>query len=137
MLLRSGFIICIFFTGCASDEPSAFDNDLSSMTADYASIQAKLFTPTCAISGCHIGDNAPRGLKLDAGNAYASLFNVSSNANSSILRIAPGDPDNSYLINALEGEAAAVGRMPRNGAALPQSAIDKVREWISNGAPES
>ncbi len=134
MLLRTGFLICIFFTGCASDES---DNSLSSMTADYASIQAKLFTPTCAISGCHIGDSAPLGLKLDADNAYASLFNVSSSRNPSIPRIDPGDPDNRYLIDALEGNAAAVGRMPRNSSALPQSAIDIVRDWISNGAPES
>lgn len=98
----------------------------------FASIQELVFTPIC--TACHIGATAPHGLRLDAQNSYGLLVGIPSAQVPSLLRIAPGDPDSSYLIQKLEGTAAVGVRMPANGSPLPQSTIDVIRQWILDGA---
>jgi hypothetical protein len=93
-----------------------------------------LFTPTCATAGCHTGAGAPQGLRLDEANSYGLLVDVASTEVPSILRVAPGDPDNSYLIQKLEGTASVGDQMPLGGPPLPQASIDVIRQWISDGA---
>jgi hypothetical protein len=105
------------------------------LTAEFGSIQANVLTPTCATAGCHVGAAAPQGLKLDAASSYALLVGVPSNQVPALLRVNPGSPDNSYLIQKMEGTAAAGGRMPLNGPPfLDQATIDVIRLWITNGA---
>ena len=99
----------------------------------FSEIQASVFTPTCATSGCHSGANAPLGLRLDATSSFGLLVGVSSGQTPAVLRVAPGDPDNSYLIQKLEGTAAG-GRMPLNATPLTQAQINVVRQWITDGA---
>jgi hypothetical protein len=101
---------------------------------NFSEIQAELFTPTCAVSGCHTGPAAPQGLRLDEANSYGLLVDVASTEAPSILRVAPGDPDNSYLIQKLEGTASVGDRMPLGGPFLPQANIDVIRQWIIDGA---
>lgn len=100
----------------------------------FSEIQANVFTPTCAVSGCHTGASAPQGLQLDEANSYGLLVGVASSEVPSILRVTPGDPDNSYLIQKLEGTAAVGERMPRGREPLPQPTIDIIRQWITDGA---
>lgn len=61
------------------------------------------------------------------------LVGIASSQQAGIMRVAPNDPNNSYLIQKLEGTAATGGVMPP-GAALPQTTIDIVRQWITDGA---
>jgi hypothetical protein len=98
----------------------------------FQQVQDTVLTPNC--TGCHVGPNAPTGLRLDAGNSFALLVNVASQQVPTLLRVKPGDPDNSYLVQKLNGTAAVGGRMPLGRAALPQASIDLVRSWISAGA---
>jgi hypothetical protein len=72
-------------------------------------------------------------LRLDAANSYASLVGVPS-VETGILRIAPGDANNSYIIQKLEGTAGVGERMPAGLPALPQSDINIIRQWIDDGA---
>jgi len=103
------------------------------LTADFDSIQDNIFTPIC--SPCHSGASAPQGLMLDAGHSYNLLVGVPSNEVPSVDRVKPGDPDHSYIILKLQGSAGIVGsRMPLNQTPLPQSTIDVIRQWITNGA---
>jgi len=60
---------------------------------NFDSIQANVFEPLC--EHCHAGANAPRGLRLDAANSYALLVGVPSGQRPSVLRVAPGDANNS------------------------------------------
>lgn len=103
--------------------------------SDFQEIQATIFTPIC--TGCHTGANAPQGLRLDAANSYAMLVNVASAEVPSLLRVNPGNPNTSYLVQKIQGSAAVGGRMPLGGPALSQAQIDLVRRWISAGAPQS
>ena len=86
------------------------------LTADFASIQEHVFTPIC--TACHAGGGAPQGLRLDATNSYALLVGVPSTEVPSILRVKPGDPDHSYLVQKLEGHAAVGAQMPFGGPPL-------------------
>ncbi len=102
------------------------------LIATFGSIQAKVLTPTC--TACHAGASAPLGLRLDALNAFALLVGVASAEVPSLLRVDPGNPDASYLLQKLEGTAAVGARMPLGAPALPQATIDVIRQWISDGA---
>jgi hypothetical protein len=54
----------------------------------------------------------------------------------SIERVDPGNPDDSYIVLKLENAPGIVGvQMPFGGPYLPQSTIDVIRQWITNGAP--
>ena len=105
------------------------------LTADFASIQAHVFTPICTV--CHAGGGAPQGLRLDATNSYALLVGVPSTEVPSTLRVKPGDPNNSYLIQKLEGHAAVGAQMPFGGPPLPDATIAVIRQWITDGAMQT
>jgi len=101
--------------------------------SDFQEIQDTVFTPIC--TQCHIGAGAPQGLRLDAANSYAMLVNVASNEVGSLLRVNPGNPDQSYIVQKIQGNADVGGRMPLGQAKLPQDRIDLIRGWIAAGAP--
>ena len=105
------------------------------LNADFESIQTHLLTPICAV--CHAGRSAPQGLRLDAANSYALLVGVPSTEVPSILRVKPGDPGNSYIVQKLEGYAVIGAPMPSGGPRLPAEAIAAIREWISAGGLRS
>ncbi len=107
-----------------------------------ADIQAEIFDSPCAI--CHAGSSAPQGLRLDTeDNSYNQLVGADGNgvpANEvpELLRVDPGNPDDSYLVHKVEGEPDIVGgQMPLNMAPLSQDQITMIRDWITNGAPRT
>jgi hypothetical protein len=100
--------------------------------SQFQEIQDTIFTPIC--TQCHIGSGAPQGLRLDAANSYALLVNTASSEVPALMRVNPGNPNQSYLLQKIEGTAAVGGRMPLGQAPLPQDRIDLVRSWISGGA---
>jgi hypothetical protein len=104
-----------------------------------AQIQASVFSPMC--SGCHSGptsNSLPSGMNLtNAGDSFTALVNVPSLQVGSLDRVTPGDPDNSYLIQKLEGTAAGGSRMPQGGPFLDQATVDMIRQWITDGAPNN
>ncbi len=101
--------------------------------ATWRAIQDNVFTPICV--ACHVGAGPPAGLNLEEANSYAMLVGVDSSEQPSIERVAPFDPDNSYIIMKLEGAAGiSGGRMPLGGPFLDQATIDVIRQWITDGA---
>jgi Big-like domain-containing protein len=107
-----------------------------SVTADFESIQENVFTPIC--SKCHIGASAPEGLQLDAAHSYNLLVGVPSVEQPMLDRVKPNDPDNSYMVLKIEGAPGIDGgQMPLGETPLPQSTIDAIRQWITNGALNS
>ena len=99
-----------------------------------ASIQANIFSVNCATSGCHGGGTVQQGLRLDPGFSAANLINVASPRDANLIRVIPGNPDASFLIQKLEGTQTLGDRMPQFGPYLPQATIDEIRLWILNGA---
>jgi Ca2+-binding RTX toxin-like protein len=99
---------------------------------DYATEIQPIFNSRCI--SCHSGVSAPQGLRLDANNSYANLVGVASNEVPSLQRVEPGDPDNSYLVQKVEGTADVGGQMPLGGPPLSAATIAVIRQWISEGA---
>jgi len=114
-----------------SGRPLAEGSNLA-LAPTLASIQANVFDPSCVV--CHSGAAAPQGLRLDAASSFVNLVGVASTQDGAFLRVAPGSPDQSYLIRKLEGTASEGEQMPLGAPPIPQSTIDFVRQWISDGA---
>ena len=100
-----------------------------------ASIQVNVFSVSCAISGCHGGGTVQFGLSLDPGLSAGNLINVASPQDATLIRVIPGNPGGSFLIQKLEGTQTVGRRMPDFSPPLPQATIDVIRQWIQNGAP--
>lgn len=105
------------------------------LTPVFSDIQTNVFTPNCASSSCHAGANPAAQLSLDAVASYADLVGIESSQQAGTLRVEAGNADNSYLIQKMEGSAAIGNVMPPSGG-LPQSTIDVVRQWITDGATD-
>lgn len=105
----------------------------------FSQIQAQIFTPSCAKAGCHAASAASAGLVLEAGRAYGELVGRPSTQNGGLARVAPGDPERSYLILKLRGDPSITGqRMPQNGPPfLTPEQIDGIAAWIRAGAPNN
>jgi len=105
-------------------------------TATFTAVQQQIFNQSCAFSGCHGGSSPAEGMDLRSGAAYTNIVNVRSSQRSSLDRIEPSDPDDSYLYLKVIGDSSIDGvRMPRGGSPLSQDLIDLLRDWIERGAP--
>jgi len=106
--------------------------------ATLDALQASVFAPNCAVSGCHTGptgNTLPAGMDLSNADAsFANLVGISSLQQPARSRVAAGDPDDSYLVQKVEGTAASGSRMPLGGGVLDQALIDDIRDWIADGA---
>ena len=105
----------------------------SGIEPTLASIQAHVFTPVCAV--CH-SPAGPGPMPLDSeGASYDNLVGIESFCPPGV-RVAPGDPDASHLVEKIEGRAGICGdRMPPPPAAmLTVEQIDAIRQWIAEGA---
>ena len=128
---------CVAATGCGDEKrlPTAPGGPVSE-TATFTRVQAEVFTPTCALAGCHLGPAslAQEGMVL-SGDAYNSIVGVRSNQNPSIFRVTPGDPTNSYLWRKITPGQPIVGdRMPQTGSTT-DAQRRLVSDWIARGAP--
>lgn len=99
------------------------------------SIQSEVFTPICAVDGCHAASGPTLGLDLSPGASYDSLVGVPSVEVPVFLRVEPGRSDRSYLVLKLLGDPRIVeARMPLDQAPLAPEAIAAIRAWIDDGA---
>jgi len=104
--------------------------------ATFGQVQSEIFTPRCALPGCHAGSFPAQGMNLSAGVAYGNIVNVPSREKSSLDRIEPGSPSTSYMWLKVTGDPSIVGsQMPLSGGPLSQVQLDLLRAWIEAGAP--
>ena len=103
--------------------------------ATLESIQENVFSAIC--TNCHVGAGAPEGLRLEEGMSHAMLVNVPSGEVPTLLRVEPGNPDDSYLVQKIEGTASVGAQMPLGGPALSDEQIAAIRQWITDGALET
>ena len=140
-------LVCATLAWSACDEKlSSVAGPTPSLEPTFASIQHDIFESTdsagrVACTNCHtaVGRNPAGGLNLTHDVAYSQIVNVVSPRKAGAMRIAPGDPSNSYLIQKIEGASGIVGvRMPQNGPPyLTDGQISIIRRWVEIGAPNN
>ena len=131
-------VACGLFSGCGEEkrlftEPDGPPSELATFTR----VQREVFTPKCALSGCHLGpaSAAQEGLVLSEGVAYDNLVMVRANQNTSLFRVVPFDPAGSYLIRKITPGSVIVGdRMPQTGS-ITEAERQLVIDWVLRGAP--
>jgi hypothetical protein len=115
---------------------------------------------SCALStSCHgtdqgrAPDNRPllgprAGISADEAALSAILTDLRAPSEKApaLLRVSPGRPADSFLLHKLDGNQDCAGlscpagcgrRMPALGDPLPPAEIDKIRDWILQGAPDN
>jgi len=98
------------------------------------SLQTSIFTPKCAVAGCHAAPAPQQGMDLAAGRTYVYTVNADTVELPQYKRVAPGLSADSYLYMKISGDPRIVGdRMPLGGT-LTAAEIDSVRAWIDAGA---
>lgn len=109
----------------------------STFTSLYTSV---LNSPAeCNVAGCHASPGQYGLFYSDSkANVYARIVGVDSGEDPAFKRVSPGQPANSYLYLKLSmANPPAGARMPYGGQPLPQCALDAIRTWITNGAPNN
>lgn len=108
-----------------------------SLSADVQPI----FTESCVHNACHGGNNPQENLRLEAGSSWANLVDVPAvQCADGRARVAPGNPDTSYLMHKLLGVQICSGeQMPPSGGPigdgeLPPGELDLIAAWICQGA---
>jgi hypothetical protein len=118
---RIGLIICLAALLCPLMR--AATPPISSLS--YGRQIAPIFALHCA--GCHGLSNPSSNLQV---TRFASL-RAGGNIGDEIV---PGHPEQSILLDFLEGKRGPRQRMPQNSRPLTRAQIASVREWIKEGA---
>ncbi|MFC1746371.1 hypothetical protein ACFL35_20430 [Candidatus Riflebacteria bacterium] len=104
------------------------------VTPVFSDIYSNIFAKTCAISACHTGIDPAGSLNLSTASAYQSLVNVDSYQNPDKKRVKAGEPEKSYLIEKLTGSGLIGERMPKGSSTLSEEQLNKIKDWILQGA---
>ncbi len=129
-------------TGTAPPTATASPSPTPTATSavSLAIIQAMIFDATCTTAFCHDSQGMSGGLVLEAGQSYANLVGVEPTnpaaLEAGLLRVDPGDPDNSFILIKLDDPSPEEGsRMPLGLPPLSASEVQLIRAWIAAGAP--
>ncbi|MFN8347592.1 MAG: hypothetical protein U0X91_21490 [Spirosomataceae bacterium] len=147
LLWSTGINFLLLFSCKPKEEPAK-----PAERASFDLIQERIFTPTCAATGCHASEQestfSQHGLVLASGKAYDYLINKDpKNQNAlddKLKRVVPYFSLQSLLFHKLNwsGDTHHSGKsygnpMPLNGTSLYKGQIEFVRRWIEAGAPRT
>lgn len=106
-------------------------------TASFSVDVLPILTAKCATVGCHAGIRPQAELSLTEATAYAELVGIpTSQCSDGRLRVVPGAPAESYLLDKILGVDLCAGtRMPKAGPPLQPSELEAISAWICAGAP--
>ena len=145
-VFRIVFLLAVVTFAACDEKLSSLAGPTPGLEPTFASIQQQVFEATdssgrAACITCHssTGRNPSGGLNLNHDVAYDQLVSFASRGKPTATRVVPGDVDNSYLIQKLEGASGIVGRrMPFAGAPfLTDGQMLILRRWIAIGAPRN
>ncbi|PYT06399.1 MAG: hypothetical protein DMF49_11270 [Acidobacteria bacterium] len=128
----------LMLCGCAGNGSAIPENPLGEeqLRPTLKSLQANVFGPICA--DCHNPSGIGPFPMVTEEDTYQNTVNVESFEVPGVLRVAPGDPENSYLVWKIEGrKTISYDRMPPPYSANPpltNDQISTIREWIKRGA---
>jgi hypothetical protein len=116
----------------SADAGSAHDGGaMQPEPTDFEPIFEEIVEPNCATAGCHDGTTRAGSLVMsDECGAFDGLLGAGPCEQA---RVVPGDPT-SFLLEKLQSATPSCGsRMPLL-APLPQADIDRIADWVEQGA---
>ena len=143
---RVVMVLAVVTLAACDEKLSTLAGPTPSLEPTFASIQQLIFEATdssgrtpCTTCHSNTGRTPSGGLNLNHDVAYDQLVNLASRAKTGAVRVVPGDADNSYLIQKLDGASGIVGRrMPFNGPPyLTDGQLLILKRWIAIGAPRN
>ncbi len=129
--------VAAFSVACGDPKPlpTAPDDPRPDPSATFTRVQGEVFATSCALAGCHAATAPASDLDLSAANAYAHIVGVAAVQRPGLNRVQPGDPERSYLVKKMRGDADISGeRMPPGGPYLAAQ-VQLVTDWVRRGAP--
>ena len=132
--LALGALLLAVAIGACSKSPTAPTPVSTAPT--LSAIQTQIFDPGCTSCHTDVGRTPSAGMNLKAGASFAALVNVASTRKPGAIFVIPGNANDSYLVQKLEGTPGIVGsRMPINGPPhLSEAQVRMIRDWIAGGA---
>jgi hypothetical protein len=129
--------LCIILAGCADKIVSEEDVNTVKLSqsiqlSKFSELQKNIFTPSCAIEGCHAGSNLQANMDLSEGKAYSNIVNKQSLLFPSSKRVVPGNKEQSLIYKGLSYTFNQL-KMPPTGK-ISQYLIDSLGVWIDKGA---
>ncbi|GAB4258705.1 MAG: hypothetical protein Kow0092_06440 [Deferrisomatales bacterium] len=122
-------VLGIALAACSGPEPASVAKE----TGGLSGLAEEIFVPRCARPGCHGGSSPAAGMNLGQGHTYDSLVGARASRRPDRLRVDPGNPEGSYLLERLQpGGDTPV--MPLGGPRLGPEELDRIRAWIEAGA---
>ena len=138
-----------FVPGCGADEGVSCEDTqvdcdgtcIDAIPATFQGVTAAVFEKSCAFGTCHDAASPAEGLAFHDLESVAAALNTPSAQDSSVMLIAPGDADNSYIYRKLTGSnmaatdvAGNAGTIMPPGSPLCAPKVEAVRAWIAAGA---
>ncbi len=136
-------IACAAGLGCPGSlsDPAAFEDAGTEAAVtpacSAATVPAAIFTPTCAISGCHSATTQAAALDLESPGARSRLSGKAASGGPGVLIDPGGDPTKSVLYLVLESSPPFGAQMPLTGTKLDAAGLSCVAAWISTGATDA
>lgn len=119
-------------------DAGTFTGDGGGGGVPFQKLLAEVIVPTCAQAFCHEPNPPAAPMTLSAEEAYGELVGTASSQVPGLLRVKPGDPENSYLLIKLRAVSItdfATTQMPLNKPALDEATVADIEAWIARGAP--
>jgi mono/diheme cytochrome c family protein len=134
MLFGGGVLL---LAACSSEAPVPEAPKAAVQAASlYQEKIAPLFRGKCGT--CHLTGTEAGNIQLTPDQAIAAIVDVASLEAPKYKRVAPGDPDSSYLVMKIEGTHIEHGgsgaTMPFAASPLSAQEIADIRQWIKEGA---
>src|SRR5215467_7197116 len=132
--------------GACDEKLSSVAGPTPNLEPTFAAVQRDIFESTdsagrtaCTVCHTSTGRNPSGGFNLNHDVAYEQLVNAAVREKPGAIRVVPGNPDASYLVQKVEGASGITGRrMPQNGPPyLTDGQILILRRWIAIGAPRN
>lgn len=145
MNYKSWIILLVVLTifSCKKDEEPAY----TPPDGSFGLLYDKIFTPSCALSGCHADEDHQKeghahGISLEGSETYNYLINKSPKNASAIQAglsiVVPNDTTKSFLyhkVNYKNSPFKYGAPMPGGGLELTKNQITFIKQWIMGGAP--
>ena len=124
--------------------------ELREDNSSFGLIQAKIFTPSCAVSGCHASSGDPlftkHGLLLTPGKSFNALINVepknTAARSNGLFLVKPGSSEMSLLYHKLlrntgHHDSEYGNPMPLGFDKISLGQLEYIKGWIDAGAPST